>query len=591
MTLRQVVIAGSMASLLLACTSEYGDPNDAPAGPMSPGSPMSPTGSAGTSSPGPNPGSGGMGGMASPPVVNEMPHPMAGAPLPYTPPQLAGAALPARVWLLTPRQYAKAVESVVGVLPDVSDLDPIPDTGVYPNMSASGLVRVNQAQQYSNKAEAVTTALTDAQLRALVPCGKLEASCKDAFVEATVSKAFRRPPTAEDLSRYGELFDLAAKSGDAALPFRSVLRAVLTSPYLLYRTEIGAPADEQKPTFNLTGHEVATLLSFSILGRPPGEALRAAADRGELSDPSQLREQVQALLREPAASEQFAQFLLEWLRLHHFDGVEKFEDVFPGFADVKDAMLEEARAFLETHGGVQGTLRGLLTAPVTTPTGPLGSFYRSDPSGASASTRVGILSLGAVLAKTGKQYLTSPTLRGLFVREQLLCQHIQLPENFTPPPIEAAEATLAPKTTRELYDAHAKNPACASCHALIDPLGYALESFDGAGRFRTTEVYRSPSFTAPSAGPQPIDTSGTLVGTDVDRAFDSYVDLAEALAESAWVRECVARQAFRYYFGQLEPDRGVPPVIDGTRALQEGGTLGDLVANLLSSPSTLARAR
>ena len=150
---------------------------------------------------------------------------------------------------------------------------------------------------------------------------------------------------------------------------------------------------------------------------------------------------------------------------------------------------------------------------------------------------------------------------------------------------------MAPKTTRELYDQHANNPVCAKCHALIDPLGYALEGFDGAGRVRASEIYRSPSFNAPSGAAEPVITSGTLVGTDVDRAFGSYVELAQALSESSWVKECVARQAFRYYFGQLEQDRGNPAVVQGTQALLAKGTLGDLIASLLSSPSTLLRVR
>ncbi|HEY0467521.1 MAG TPA: DUF1588 domain-containing protein, partial [Polyangiaceae bacterium] len=445
----------------------------------------------------------------------------------------------------------------------------------------------------ATSAEAVTSALTDAQLRTLVPCGKLETSCKDEFLATSVRKAFRRPSTAEDSARYGEIFDLAAASGDTALAFRSVLRALLTSPYFLYRTEIGAAADEQTPSFNLTGPEVASLLAFSILSGPPDEALLAAAERGELLDASRLRMHVTSLLSRPEAADHFAKFLSEWLRLHHFDEVEKFESVFPGFAAVKEAMFAEARGFLTQNGGMQGTLSGLLTAPVanSSSSASLMAFYESDASSTHGAQRLGLLSLGALLSKTAKQYLTSPTQRGLFIRDQLLCQHISLPDNFTPPPIEAAEARLSPKTTRELYDQHANNRACATCHTLIDPLGYALEGFDGAGRVRTTEIYRSPSFNAPSAAPEPVITSGTLVGTDVDRAFGSYVELAQALSESSWVKECVARQAFRYYFGQVEQDRGNPAVVQGTQALLGKGRLGDLIASLLSSPSTLLRVR
>nr|PZN26423.1 MAG: hypothetical protein DIU78_07765 [Pseudomonadota bacterium] len=544
-----------------------------------------------STTPNPSMPSGGGSGNPSTPSTPPSSPPVSEASLPYTPPTPAAAELPARVWLLTPEQYGRAVQAVVGVMPDVSELDPIPDTGLYANMSDSGVVRVNQAMQYAAAAEAVTTRLTDAQLRALVPCGKLETSCKDDFIATTVRKAFRRGPTADDLSRYAEIFDLAATSGDAALPFRAVLRGVLTSPFFLYRTEIGAPADEANPRFRLTGAEVANLLAFSVTGGPPDEALLAAAERGELADRAGLEKHVRALLERPEASAQLARFLLEWLRLHRFGDVEKFENVFPGFADVKSAMLDEARAFLAANGGVRGTVAGLLTAPVGSTSPALDAFYRSDPSAAAGAPRIGLLSLGALLSTTAKQYLTSPTLRGLFIRDQLLCQHIALPDDFTPPPIEAAEAALAPRTTRELYDQHAREPACSSCHNKIDPLGYALEGFDGAGRSRTTEVYRSPSFSAPSAGPQPIDTSGALVDTDVDRPFASYVDLAQALAESSWVKECVARQAFRFYFGQPETDRGIPPVVRGTEALLANGTLGDLIVNLLSSESTLERVR
>jgi len=561
MTLRRAAILSFSASLALACTSgESSGP-----GKQSDNTPAAPTSTA--------------------------PMATAGAPVPYTAAQATGAALPARTWLLTPEQYARAVQALLGVAPDVSGFDPIPDTGVYPNMSASGVVRVNQATQYATSAEAVTSALTEAQLRALVPCGKLEKSCKAEFLATNVRKAFRRPATAEDSASYGEIFDLAAASGDMALAFRSVLRGLLTSPYFLYRTEIGAVADEKAPSFNLTGPEVATLLAFSVLGGPPDEALLAAGERGELADASRLKTQIASLLSRPQAADHFAKFLAEWLHLHRFDEVEKFESVFPGFAAAKEGMFAEARGFLAQNGGMQGTLSSLLTAPVATPAGSLSTFYESDASSVHGAPRIGLLSLGALLSKTAKQYLTSPTQRGLFIRDQLLCQHISLPADFTPPPIEAAEARMAPKTTRELYDQHASNSVCANCHALLDPLGYALEGFDGAGRVRTREIYQSPSFSAPSAGPQPVVTSGTLVGTDVDRAFASYVELAQALSESSWVKECVARQAFRYYFGQLEQDRVNPAVVQGTNALLGKGTLGDLIASLLSSPSTLSRVR
>jgi hypothetical protein len=366
----------------------------------------------------------------------------------------------------------------------------------------------------------------------------------------------------------------------------------LTSPHFLYRSEVGAPADAASPTISLTSYEVASLLSFSVTGAPPSALLTAAANRGELADPVELREQLQTLMADVAAGQRMATFLVQWLRLHRFeDDVEKFEEVFPGFAGVKLEMFEETTNFLGKYGTMKGTLSGLLTSPVPNAGGTLSAFYRSEASAPASGSRVGLLSLGAVLSRNAKQYLTSPTLRGLFVRDQLLCQHISLPENFTPPPIEAAEAEVAPKTTRELYELHAKDSSCAGCHSLLDSVGFLFESFDGAGRPRTTEIYRSPTFTNAAPAPQPIDSSGELLGTDVDGRLGSVADLAQALARSAWVKECVARQAFRFYFGEVEPERGIPPVVAGTAALEGSGVLGDLVQALLTTESTTQRVR
>lgn len=528
-------------------------------------------------------------GMAPPSPSNPL-GPAPGA-LPYAPPAPAAAELPARVWLLTPEEYGRAVRSVIGKGIDVSDIDPIPDTGVYPNMSRSGVVRVALARQLSEKAALAVDALTTAELTALVPCGSLERSCRDDFVARIVSRAFRRPATDEDKARYTELFELGAEA-ELELGFRSVIRGLLTSPHFLYRTEVGATADAHSPAVSLTSHELGSLLSFSVTGAPPSAALLAAADRGELAEPAKLREHLQALMAEPAASERIASFLVQWLRLHRFeDEVEKFEDVFPGFAAAKAAIFAETTEFLGAYGTMKGTLSGLLTSPVPSTNAELSAFYRGEPSMPASGSRIGLLSLGAVLSKNAKQYLTSPTLRGLFVRDQLLCQHISLPENFTPPPIEVAEAQVAPKTTRELYELHAKEAACAGCHSLLDSVGFLFEGFDGAGRMRTTETYRSPTFTNTAPAPRPIDSTGELLGTDVDGKLGSVADLAQALAKSNWVRECVARQAFRFYFGEVESERGIPPVAAGTAALQGSGALGDLVQALFTTESTTRRVR
>ena len=136
-----------------------------------------------------------------------------------------------------------------------------------------------------------------------------------------------------------------------------------------------------------------------------------------------------------------------------------------------------------------------------------------------------------------------------------------------------------PRTTRELYELHAGQPSCAGCHSLLDAVGFNFEDLDAAGRFRTTE------------NGYPVDTSGALLDTDVNGAHaEPQRRSRKALARSEWVRECVAIQAFRFYFGRSKPSRGVPPVQAARLALGTG-TFRDMVVATMSSPSTLLRVR
>jgi hypothetical protein len=163
------------------------------------------------------------------------------------------------------------------------------------------------------------------------------------------------------------------------------------------------------------------------------------------------------------------------------------------------------------------------------------------------------------------------------VRDRFLCQSIHLPED-QPPDISETQQREQPKTTRELYELHASQPSCAACHALLDSVGFNFEDLDAAGRFRQKENGVA------------IDTSGELLNTDVDGVMQNHTDLANALAQSEWVRECVATQAFRFYFGVVEASRGAPPVQAARRAIG-AGTFRDLVGAVLGSSTTFQRAR
>jgi Protein of unknown function (DUF1588)/Protein of unknown function (DUF1592) len=311
--------------------------------------------------------------------------------------------------------------------------------------------------------------------------------------------------------------------------------------------------------------------------------LLAAADRGELTNATTLRTNVNTLLAMPEAAEPLRAFLFQWLTLTKVnDDLYKFPDLFPGFDGVRAAMLDEANTFFTANAGMSGTLRSLLTAPVQAPTGALATFYGAP--GAGFGTRPGWLGLGGFLSVAAHANQSSPTLRGNFVRERMLCQHISIPPNI--PFLEEVETMGGtPKSTRELYSMHQK-PGCVGCHDALDDVGFVFESFDGAGRFRTQELFRNQTT------PVTVDTTGNLTKTDVNRPLANAADLAEALASSAWVRECAAIQAFRYTFGFGDDvERGIPPITSGYQSLTSGGTMHDLLSAVMSSASTYERVR
>jgi hypothetical protein len=541
------------------------------------GAPAGAGGSGGAGAAGGSAGASGAGGSL--PVPDEDGH------LPYAEPAAGPEALPARTWKLNHVQYRKSVQALLGATVDVSDLEPELDNGVYPNMSGSGIVRVPLATGYYDKAKALTDGLSATALAALVPGGQVAASAKATFIPAILERAFRRPAAADEVAAYGAVFDVGASGGDAALGFRAVLRTVLTSPHFLYRTEIGA--DPSVADFNLTGHEVASLLSYSLLDAPPPAELLAAAARGDLTNPTTLATAVSTLLATPEATAQLATFAEAWLKVYKFETAlsddtppypQKDVARFPNFDAVRQAMFDESATFLGQHAGPTGTLAALLTTPLPMPAGALGTFYLSEASGSAGGMRMGALALGTLLSMRAKETSTSPTLRGLFVRDRFLCQAIHLPEDFVPPDISETQMREMPKTTRELFELHAANATCAGCHDLLDSVGFTFENLDAAGRFRTQENGVT------------IDTSGELLGTDVDGPLVDHTSLATALARSEWVRECVATQAFRFYFGQVEANRGVPAVQAARRAIGTG-TFRDLVSAVMATASTYHRVR
>lgn len=291
----------------------------------------------------------------------------------------------------------------------------------------------------------------------------------------------------------------------------------------------------------------------------PDEALFDAAARDELQTLEQIQQQVRRMLAAPRSRLAFRNFFTEWLDLEHILAVRnsgKSSSVYPDYHDGQPPeLLDETLEFVEYAVFEQNASLGtLFSAPYTRLNKYSAEFYGiTDGPQTTAFETVqldptrysGILTHAGHLMANSTTELSSPIHRGIFVRSHILCQPPPPPPPDVPPP-PTIDRT---KTTREQFDEHSGNPACAGCHKLMDPIGLAFENFDAMGRYRDQEWG------------QAIDAQGTIfqkneAGTDwiVEAEFDGVVELGKVLAESERVQQCFARQWFRFSMGRGDTD-------------------------------------
>lgn len=387
----------------------------------------------------------------------------------------------------------------------------------------------------------------------LVGCSPSENACRDSFLDGFISRAYRRPILESERARYIELFDSAADlidSGDAfADGVQLVVEAVLQSPKFLYRIEQGSGVGDSLGDL-LTDHEVASRLSFMILGTIPDPELHAAANEGRLRTPEQIEEHALRLLSDPRLSDRVRDFHDRYLQLDGLTSTSKDPGLFPPFGEAfVRSMRAEAHRFVEEVTLLEGSgIRRLLTAPYGFLDRELATAYEAEGAFGDEleridypvdSPRAGVLSQAAFLSgHSSSSTTTSPILRGRFVLERILC--FEVPE---PPPNAASEEPpppdVPPVTTRDMFAWKTSMDACTSCHRIINPVGFAFESFDAIGRFRVEE------------NGAPVDASGTAL-------FPAPFDFADTrefvtqLAEFPETRACYAKNWLEYAYARPE---------------------------------------
>jgi hypothetical protein len=448
---------------------------------------------------------------------------------------------------LTRFEMENAITDALGVTVDLSGLPPDEESYGFENQADTITVTDLHVDGQLRLAETVieTLAADRSRLAALSPCAETEPQCASQFVEYWGRRLMRRELNDDEREKLGALFEEPGMSFTEAAA--GVLGALLLSPDFLYRVERAAGEDGLASPWVL-----ASRLSFLLWGSGPDDELLDAAASGALASPADVLSQAQRMLEDPRSKRGLSHFYEYWLGLSHLDFVDKDRRLFPRWTDeMRDLLRGETQHFVEGVIWEEGAkLSTLLGATFTYATPLVADFYGMTPVSKDSKSfvktdlpreqeRRGILSQGAILSRFSTANQTSPIHRGKFVRTQLFCTIPAPPPPdlvVFPPALDAANRV----TTRERFAAHRENPACNTCHELLDPVGFGFEHFDATGRYRERE------------GANEIDDSGYLVGTDVDGAFDGLSGLSEKLLASAQVKRCVATQWFRYAFGRGE---------------------------------------
>ncbi len=453
----------------------------------------------------------------------------------------------------------------------------------YDNNADAGLVTSVHVEQYL-KASAQVAKLALGNAGQLVPCGSVhQGACSKQFVEGFGRRAFRRPLTGAEVARYEKLAQ-GQPSHEKAV--EAVVRAMVLSPFFLYRSELGVAQPDG--SFRLTGHEIATALSYTFWGTLPDDELASAADQGKLSDPKDIEAQARRLLASPRARVTLGVFSQQWLGISAVSELTRSAVLYPGWsASVGASMAEETRRFVE-HVIFDGSHRldELLTADYSFVDAQLAPIYGVGAPGAGfAKTqlpperRAGLLGQGSVLASTAHSDQSSPIRRGLFVRERLLCQDLG-----APPPNAGGVPEVDPNaTTRERFRQHSSDPFCRSCHQYIDEVGFGMERFDAIGRHRLEE------------NGQPIPPDGNMndvegLGTGTKGLYDTLPELASIVAGSEAFHRCFTRQAYRFAHGALEQDVDLCPLEDLQGEFAASGyDVRELLVSIARSPGFSAR--
>jgi mono/diheme cytochrome c family protein len=320
-----------------------------------------------------------------------------------------------------------------------------------------------------------------------------EESCAKRILSTVAARAYRRPATDAEVETLMRFFKAGRSERDFDAGIQHGIERILAAPSFLFRVEREPAGLASGTAYRLADLDVASRLSFFLWSSIPDDALRQAAERGQLSDAAMLERQVTRMLRDPRAIALVDNFAGRWLELSKLSGVVPDTELYPEFDEnLRDAMEQETKLFVASQLRENRSAIELLTADYSFLNERLAAHYGIGNIYGSHFRRVrftdgirgGLLGQSSILTVTSYPNRTSVTMRGRW----MLANILGAPPPPPPPDIPALEEAGAdgqPRSLRERMERHRRNPACASCHQRMDPLGFALENFDALGKWRT----------------------------------------------------------------------------------------------------------
>ena len=464
---------------------------------------------------------------------------------------------PLRLRLVTAEQLHNTLAYIFG--PNIS-----PPVAFAPVTRTDGLLGVgrsfagvtpSQLELYQKTAAtAALEVVNESNRHFLVPCTPKseEASddaCASTFLASVGRLVYRRPLEADRLAQYvGEARDASARLKDFYAGLGIALEGMLLSPRVMMVSERSEPDPANPGKERLDAYSLASRLSFFLWNAAPDDLLLKAAASGELHTQKGLARTVDRMLASDRIASGVRAFFDDMLMLEDFNNLSKDAQIYPQFTGVAvvDVREQTLRMVVDQLVTKNKDYRDIFTTRETFLSPSLAALYRlpSTPGWVAyefpeGSPRMGILTQAAFLAAHSHPGRSSPTLRGKALREILLCQPVpRPPANVDFSALENPDPNI--RTQRERVSFHLKNPVCAGCHKVTDPMGLALENFDAAGQYRETEKGAK------------IDASGSMDGKD----FTDIRQLALVLHDHPAVTQCLARRVYSY--GTGSPSNIVP---------------------------------